>query len=156
MKPPCQRCATERTVKNGFVQGRQRFKCKGCGFQFTLPGRRGRPPTEKALAVLLYLHGMSLAAIARMLRVSSPAVWKWVHAFLETLPAPAAARSNAAGRPALMTLEEVRVRLADASAGEASGRLVMVLPAPAASRDLGVMVGALVESSGSSRSEEAV
>lgn len=127
-------------MKNGFIQGRQRFKCKACGFQYTLPGRRGRQPTEKALAVLLYLHGMSLAAIARMLRVSSPAVWKWVRTFLATLPAPASARAAGGGRPALMTLEEVRDQLTGEAGEAVSGRLVMVLPAPAESDGLGVVV----------------
>jgi transposase len=36
---------------------------------------------DKVLAVLLYMHGLSLNAIAKLLKVSTPAVLKWVRKF---------------------------------------------------------------------------
>ena len=36
---------------------------------------------DKVLAVLLYMHGLSLNAIAKLLKVSTPVVLKWVRKF---------------------------------------------------------------------------
>jgi transposase len=38
---------------------------------------------DKVLAVLLYMHGLSLNAIAKLLKVSTPAVLKWVRKFAQ-------------------------------------------------------------------------
>lgn len=58
----CPKCASERIVKNGRHLERQRFRCKDCGFQFTRDIPRGRPATEKAMAILLYTLGLSFRA----------------------------------------------------------------------------------------------
>ena len=55
----CPKCASERIVKNGRYLERQKFRCKDCGFQFTRDTPRGRPATEKAMAILLYTLGLS-------------------------------------------------------------------------------------------------
>ena len=49
-------------MKNGRHLERQRFRCKDCGFQFTRDTPRGRPATEKAMAILLYTLGLSFNA----------------------------------------------------------------------------------------------
>ncbi|MBF0426749.1 MAG: IS1 family transposase [Magnetococcales bacterium] len=83
MNPACPKCSDQATVKNGFLYGKQRFKCKPCGYQFTRLTPRGRPSSEKVLAILLYLHGLSLNAIAKLLCLSTPAVLKWVRKFAQ-------------------------------------------------------------------------
>lgn len=75
------KCSANTTVKNGFLKGKQRVKCKGCGYQFTRLTPQGRPVAEKVLAVLLYMHGLSLNSIARLLNLSTPAVLKWIRKF---------------------------------------------------------------------------
>lgn len=61
-------------VKNGKVNEKQRFKCKKCSFQFTRLTPRGRPAKDKVLAVTLYISGLSMNAIAKLLEVSTPTV----------------------------------------------------------------------------------
>ena len=79
----CPKCASSKTVKNGNHLGRQRYRCKGCGFQFTRGAPRGRPANEKAMAILLYTLGLSFNAIARIYGVATSTVMRWVRAFAE-------------------------------------------------------------------------
>ena len=45
-KPPCPKCQSIEVVKNGKVQGKQRYKCKSCSLQFTRLTPRGRAKTH--------------------------------------------------------------------------------------------------------------
>ena len=83
-KPPCPKCQSMEVVKNGKVQGKQRYKCKSCSLQFTRLTPRGRPAQEKAMAVTLYTLGLSIRAIARLIGVSPTAVLKWIKTFAKT------------------------------------------------------------------------
>ena len=90
-KPPCPKYQSIEVVKNGKVQGKQRYKCKSCSLQFTRLTPRGRPAQEKAMAVTLYTLGLSIRAIARLIGVSPTAVLKWIKTFAKThyeKPAP--------------------------------------------------------------------
>ena len=85
----CKSCGSVTFVKNGFVRGKQRYRCKACGCNFTDTPLRGKPAAMKALAVLLYAMGnMSFLGIARILGVSDVAVMKWVRAEAQSLPEP--------------------------------------------------------------------
>ena len=77
----CPRCKHEHCVKNGKVEGKQRHKCKSCGFQFTRITPKGYPLQLRALSVFLYCHGLSMNAIAKMLSVSTPTVLRWIWQF---------------------------------------------------------------------------
>ena len=39
----CKRCGSEEHVKNGFMKGLQRYRCKACGLNFTDTPPRGMP-----------------------------------------------------------------------------------------------------------------
>src|SRR5919202_2839525 len=54
------RCGREEHVKNGFMKGLQRYRCKACGLNFTDTPPRGMPLRIKVTAVLLYLSGSSM------------------------------------------------------------------------------------------------
>ena len=88
------RCQHSHFVKNGHVNEKQRYKCKDCNYQWTENHkRRGRPLAEKALAVFLYCHGLSMNAIAKMLDASPSTILDWVRHFgteLAHLPEPRA------------------------------------------------------------------
>jgi transposase-like protein len=85
----CKRCGASDYVKNGKVRGLQRYRCKGCGCNFTATKARGKSAAVKALATLLYAMGnMSFNGIARLLGVSDVAVLKWIRKEAEALPAP--------------------------------------------------------------------
>ena len=77
------------------AHGHQRYRCKACGRSFTATPRRGKPAAMKALAVLLYgLGNVSQGMIAKLLGVSHVAVYQWVRAAGETVPAPLATPSS--------------------------------------------------------------
>ena len=50
----CWKCGSEAFVKNGFMAGAQRYKCKKCGFQFTRDTPHGKALKDKILALVLY------------------------------------------------------------------------------------------------------
>src|SRR5215213_11993684 len=51
----CKGCGGEEHVKNGFMRGKQRYRCKACGLNFTDTPPRGMPLAMKVTAVLLYV-----------------------------------------------------------------------------------------------------
>jgi len=74
----CPRCKSEKFVKAGKKLNRQRYLCKNCRYWFTRFTSRGKPSAVKKLALHMYLEGMSIRAIARVLKVSHVAVFKWI------------------------------------------------------------------------------
>ena len=75
----CKSCGSVAFVRNGFVRGHQRYRCKSCGYNFTNTARRGVHPALKALGIVLYgMCGVSMNKISKMFGVSDVAVLKWV------------------------------------------------------------------------------
>ena len=79
----CKGCGSEERVKNGFMRGKQRYRCKGCGLNFTDTPPRGMPLRMKVEAVLLYVSGLSMNRTAELLGVSTPTVQAWIEKFAE-------------------------------------------------------------------------
>jgi transposase len=77
----CKKCASEKRVRAGFIKGEQRWLCKACGCKYVPTRHHGRPERDKLWAVLLYLHGLSFRAIAKLLDTSASAVYNWVKAY---------------------------------------------------------------------------
>ena len=102
--PYCQ--ASEQQVKNGRnPSGSQRYKCQVCGRIYTLePTRAGYDPATRDQAVRLYLEGMNLRRIARILSVNHQSVANWVNAHALSLPnAPVPERVDTAELDELFT-----------------------------------------------------
>ena len=76
----CKKCGGTKHSKNGFVKWYQRYKCKNCGYQFVLTLQKGGWWT-KLIAYLLYISGLSLRTIARLLHTSATSVLSWVKKF---------------------------------------------------------------------------
>lgn len=74
----CPRCRSSRCVKNGHVFGWQRRKCKACGYQFTKPAPKGKPLYVFLNAHMLYMFGLSMRTIARIVGVSAQSVSRWI------------------------------------------------------------------------------
>jgi transposase-like protein len=74
----CPACCGSVLIKSGHACGRQRWRCKGCGRQFTRITPRGKPVAMKREAVSLYCMGLSLNAIGKRLGVSAQSVMRWV------------------------------------------------------------------------------
>src|SRR5215212_7586063 len=97
-EPVCKHCGSGSYVRNGMTHGRQRYRCKACGRNFTATPPRGKPPAMKVLAVLLFALGnVSQGMIAKLLGVSHVAVYKWIRAAGEDAPAPAPAATPSDG-----------------------------------------------------------
>ena len=132
--PICPKCGCSEVVKNGQHLGKQRYRCKLCGFQFTRTTVRGRPASEKATAVLLYTLGMSLNCIARIFKVSTPAVLRWVRLFAEKThekPEPAEA--------ALVEIDEMWRYLGSKKANSGAGKLVVAVPVGSLTGNAGIV-----------------
>ena len=87
----CPKCGSVKKVKAGFIKDTQRYKCKNCSCQFTRSEPKGFPLRVRLMAILLYTHGLSLNAIAKLVGASTPAVLKWVRQFAKEqceMPAP--------------------------------------------------------------------
>ena len=85
----CKRCQSGSYVKNGMMQGKQRYRCKACSYNFTDTPPAGKPAAMKAMAVLLYSMGnMSYGMLAKLFGVSEVAVFKWIKAAGEAAPEP--------------------------------------------------------------------
>ena len=76
-------------MKNGSsLHGRQRWLCQDCRRTFGERDQRRHPETTKQQALKLYLEGVGLRGIERLLGVSHVAVRHWVKAPAQAL-APA-------------------------------------------------------------------
>ena len=75
----CPKCAGESFSKAGLIADKQRFKCKECGYHFTVSkdGKSIDAQTVKR-ALQLYLEGMSYREIEEVLGVSHVSVMNWV------------------------------------------------------------------------------
>jgi transposase len=80
----CPRCSGCFSCKNGKMNGKQRYKCKNCGYNFTT-GRPCKPLHLKRLALQLYLEGLGFRSIGRILRVSNVSIYNWIKNFGEKL-----------------------------------------------------------------------
>lgn len=87
----CKNCGNEEIVKNGAVRGKQRYKCKECGYNFVTGDGRADPDAavKRAFAVILYSVGKgSYGFIAKLFGVTPPAVLKWIRQEAATLREP--------------------------------------------------------------------
>src|SRR6187399_1930613 len=99
----CKRCGSGEHVKNGFMKGLQRYRCKACGLNFTDTPPRGMPLRVKVTAVLLYLSGLSMNRTAKLLGVSTPSVMAWIEQFAEVY----AQKPEPEGRALVIELDEM-------------------------------------------------
>ena len=81
MKLKCLKCGSDQAVKNGFVSGVQRYKCKRCGYQYTKTKTRGYTNHEKRTVSVLYMSGLSMNTIARLVGISVQTVSRWIRTF---------------------------------------------------------------------------
>jgi transposase len=74
----CPSCGGSVLIRSGHACGRQRWRCKGCGRQFTRTTPRGKPAAMKRESVGLYCLGLSMSTIGRRLGVSTQSVVRWI------------------------------------------------------------------------------
>lgn len=77
----CKNCKSEMVVRNGIVRGKQRYKCKECGYNFVEGDARtsNEVISKKALCVLLYtLSKASFNGLARIFDTWPSLVYRWI------------------------------------------------------------------------------
>jgi transposase-like protein len=119
----CKGCGGEEQVKNGFMRGKQRYRCEACGLNFTDTPPRGMPLRLKVEAVLLYVSGLSMSRTAKLLGVSTPTVQAWIERFAEVY----AQKPVPEGRAVVVELDEMSHYLKKSATSSGSGRLGIVL-----------------------------
>jgi transposase-like protein len=78
----CPKCNSSERVKSGKIKDRQRYKCKGCGCNYTVEVKStARPESQKKQALHLYLEGLGFRSIGRIIGVSNVSVLNWIRAF---------------------------------------------------------------------------
>ncbi|MEM7485812.1 MAG: hypothetical protein AAF348_11445 [Bacteroidota bacterium] len=78
----CPNCASTKFTKAGIVNQRQRYKCKSCGYFFTV-GKLGKQIDDYYVnkALQLYLEGLTYREIERILGVSHVSIINWVRKY---------------------------------------------------------------------------
>ena len=135
----CKRCGSEEHVKNGLMRGKQRYRCRACGLNFTDTPPRGMPLRVKVTAVLLYLSGLSMNRTAKLLGVSTPSVMTWIEQFAEAY----AQKPEPEGRAVVVELDEMWHFLKKRPTNPGSGRLGIALQAGSSTGSWGVVTGPL-------------
>ena len=80
-------CGSEYTVQNGKVRLKS-YRCKTCDFNFVLGFSARKDFSRSKLFVILLYGRASYGFIARLLKVSSVAVMKWIKREADLLPDP--------------------------------------------------------------------
>ncbi|MBA3825795.1 MAG: IS1 family transposase [Ktedonobacterales bacterium] len=86
----CTQCGqTEGQVKVGHnTSGTQRYGCRGCGHKYTpVPKHHGYDEDIRQQALRLYIDGINLRRIGRILGVSRQSVANWVKGAAQAVPA---------------------------------------------------------------------
>ena len=131
----CPKCQSANIIKSGHHHGRQRHRYKSCGFQFTRTDPRGRPASEKAMAITLYTMGLSLNSIARFFKVSTPSVLRWVRTFAEKVyekPEPREA--------VVVDIDEMWHYLHSKKTNCGYGKLIVALPVSSLTGNAGLVI----------------
>lgn len=78
----CPQCQSEEVIKSGIINDRQRYKCKSCGYNFTV-NKLGKQIDQYYVtkALQLYLEGLTYREIERIIGVSHVSVMNWVRKY---------------------------------------------------------------------------
>jgi len=79
--PECKKCQSIKTSKNGNVRGKQRYKCKECGYNFVIGDERTNEKISalKALCVLMYSLGKcSFGMMGKLFNRNRSLIYRWV------------------------------------------------------------------------------
>lgn len=76
----CPICQSEKCIKSGIINNKQRYKCKDCGYHFTVFSKLGKKIDEYYVnkALQLYIEGLGFREIERILGVSHVSISNWV------------------------------------------------------------------------------
>ncbi|PQV50435.1 putative ATPase subunit gpP of terminase [Jejuia pallidilutea] len=75
----CPNCGSDTYIKSGIVNNRQRYKCKSCGYFFSV-NKIGKKIDDYYVnkSLQLYLEGLTYREIERILGISHVSIMNWV------------------------------------------------------------------------------
>ncbi len=78
----CPKCKANHIVKSGMAKGKQRYKCLDCNYHFSVM-KEGKSidPYYVIKALQLYIEGVTLREIERILGVSHVSVMNWIRRY---------------------------------------------------------------------------
>lgn len=120
----CPKCQNHDVVKSGVVKGRQRYNCKNCHYFFTVfKDGKNIDPYYVIKALQLYIEGVSLREIERLIGVSHVSVLNWVKKYKVQAP------ENMEYRPTYKVLKHAEMIsfLSDREAIKNSGMIITEL-----------------------------
>ncbi len=120
----CKKCGSTHVVKAGKIDGNQRYKCNACGCQFQPNRQRGKAESVKKLAVLLYLCGLSMRTIAKIVKTDVHAVYRWIRKFAEENYEKPEPKSESV----IIELDEMWHFIKDKKTDAGYGRLIAAIP----------------------------
>ena len=91
--PDCKNCKSKTIVKNGTARGKQRYKCKSCGYNFVAGDGRtnDRIAAKKAMCVIMYSLGKaSYNMLAHVFDTWPSLVYRWIAEAGAKTPGPEA------------------------------------------------------------------
>ncbi|WP_339041173.1 hypothetical protein [Candidatus Lariskella endosymbiont of Hedychridium roseum] len=82
----CKHCGRIGSTKNGYIKGRQRYKCLECKKSYKSGDMRVKYSLNKKMKVVsMYLEGVGIRSIERLEKVSSSLIIKWIRKFSKLL-----------------------------------------------------------------------
>jgi transposase len=77
----CKNCKSKNVVKSGKIRGKQRYKCKTCGYYFVIGDERTSEKISalKALCVVFYSLGKaSYNMLGKIFNRDRPLIYRWI------------------------------------------------------------------------------
>ena len=83
----CPDCGSDQICKDGRRQGRQNYVCKHCHRRFLEScHRRGYSDEVKQQCLKMYLNGLGIRAIGRVMDISHVTILNWIKSASASLP----------------------------------------------------------------------
>ena len=109
----CPKCKSSHHVKDGIVRGKQRHKCKDCHYHYTVERKSDvKTPEIRRLALELYLEGLGVRSIGRILKISYGTDYLWVKEWSSRVLRPVQAKVSFPRRETPMEIIELEKMLA--------------------------------------------
>jgi transposase-like protein len=84
--PKCPKCGCVSYMRNGYVLGKQRYRCKDCGCNYSRFTKQGYPKEIRKKCMDLFYEGSSLRSISRLLEINISTVINWIREEAKKLP----------------------------------------------------------------------
>ena len=136
----CARCGSKHYVKAGMNYGKQRYKCKDCGYHYSVEYRGRYPKEVRECALRMVADGMGFRQVERALGVSNVTVMRWVRVYGETLVRNARKLLNKQQEYTLVEVDELCTFIGQKKGKPGYGYVLIEIAKPSSVGDLAVVI----------------